>query len=521
MNLETFVTTRSAMAVLLTLFVPLAARGQTPLPITSVTASANNGNQPALVLDGNLATRWSAQGAGQWIAFDLGATHPVAAADIAWFKGDERVAKFEIQTSGTGTDWTSVFQGNGSGTNANFERFPMANTPARFVRIVGYGNNLNDWNSLAEVRLFEAEIPVETRLPVVVVSASSHDGNRPANTLDGSYTTRWSAKGAGQWILYDVGVGQTVTALHLAWYRGDRRTDKFDVRTSVDGIKWTVAYKGVSSGDTLAPETYPLTATPARYVSVVGWGNTENAWTSITETEIYGYAADATNPPAGGEGLPASRLDLANWKLTLPLNTSHPGKPDEITQPELATFQDAEYFHLNAAGNAVVFKAACGGTSTSGSGYPRSELREMANQGLDNASWSTTSGTHTMIITQAITHLPVVKPHLVAGQIHNANDDIIVFRLEGQTLFIDENGESGPVLTDHYALGEVFTAGFIARAGAVECYYNGKFIYAYPVKSAGCYFKAGCYTQSNTRKGDTATAYGEVTIYGLSVSHQP
>ena len=85
-----------------------------------------------------------------------------------------------------------------------------------------------------------------------------------------------------------------------------------------------------------------------------------------------------------------------------------------------------------------------------GSGYPRSELREMTSSGSANASWSTTSGTHTMEIRQAITHLPVVKPHVVAGQIHDAGDDVIVCRLEGSKLFIDQNGVNGPVLTTNY-----------------------------------------------------------------------
>src|SRR5262249_40599517 len=50
-----------------------------PLPVASVTASADDGNVPANVLDGSLATRWSAQGDGQWIRFDLGTTRNIGA----------------------------------------------------------------------------------------------------------------------------------------------------------------------------------------------------------------------------------------------------------------------------------------------------------------------------------------------------------------------------------------------------------------------------------------------------------
>lgn len=225
-----------------------------------------------------------------------------------------------------------------------------------------------------------------------------------------------------------------------------------------------------------------------------------------------------SQPPPGG-ALPSQILNLSNWKLTLPVNTSHAGSPDEILQPELAGFHDTEYFRTNNTGG-VAFKAHCGGYTTSGSGYPRSELREMINNGQSLASWTTTSGTHTMVITQAITHLPDVKQHVVAGQIHDADDDVIVFRLEGTKLFIDENGNNGPVLTTNYQLGDVFTVKFVARNRGVECYYNGNYVYTYAVSASGCYFKAGCYTQSNTSKGDSPTAYGEVVIYGLSVTYQ-
>jgi len=230
--------------------------------------------------------------------------------------------------------------------------------------------------------------------------------------------------------------------------------------------------------------------------------------------------ADNDPPPTGETNLPSRVLNLTNWKLTLPVETSHAGNPDEIRQPELDGFADTNYFRVNGATNGVVFVAPCGGATTSGSGYPRSELREMMNLGTANASWSTTSGTHTMEIRQAITHLPVVKPHVVAGQIHDANDDVIVFRLEGAKLFIDQNGSNGPVLTTSYQLGDVFTVKFVAHDGGVECYYNGQYIYTYPVSASGCYFKAGCYTQSNTSRGDAPTAYGEVVIHGLSILHQ-
>src|SRR5690348_14520945 len=44
----------------------------TPLSVGAVSASTDDGNIPQNTLDNNLATRWSAQGDGQWIQYDLG-----------------------------------------------------------------------------------------------------------------------------------------------------------------------------------------------------------------------------------------------------------------------------------------------------------------------------------------------------------------------------------------------------------------------------------------------------------------
>ncbi len=220
---------------------------------------------------------------------------------------------------------------------------------------------------------------------------------------------------------------------------------------------------------------------------------------------------------------PAERLDLTNWKITLPIAdpTKSAFSPLEVLQPRLATYSHPIHFHLTAAKDAVVFQAHAGGVTTSNSGYPRSELREMANDGKDNASWSTTTGTHTMTITQTITHLPEVKPHVVAGQIHDSGDDVIMVRLERNKLFVEGGGRDLGTLETNYQLGTRFTVKIVATGGRIRVSYNDvqKVDLAASI-SSGCYFKAGAYTQSNTSKGDLPTAYGEVIIHDLKVMHQ-
>src|SRR5262245_33357455 len=95
-------------------------------------------------------------------------------------------------------------------------------------------------------------------------------------------------------------------------------------------------------------------------------------------------AADASADRSAS--FPAALLDLRNWKLTLPIASPGGSSPLEVKQPELATYSHDEYFHLNAARDGVVFRAHAGGATTSNSGYPRSELREMADNGASMAA---------------------------------------------------------------------------------------------------------------------------------------
>ncbi|MBX7197422.1 MAG: polysaccharide lyase family 7 protein [Sandaracinaceae bacterium] len=212
-------------------------------------------------------------------------------------------------------------------------------------------------------------------------------------------------------------------------------------------------------------------------------------------------------------------IDLSIWKLTLPIGT--PGSPLEITQPELATYEIDPWFVRLPEG--LRFRANAGGVTTSGSSYPRSELREMEPGGSVRASWSTTSGRHEMRLEETITHLPDVKPHVVAGQIHDASDDVIMIRLEGVHLFVEGGGVELGTLDADYALGERFVVRIVAEGGHIRVDHgdDGRVEVDVARDAAGCYFKAGVYTQSNTSRGDLPEAYGEVIVHAVEVTHGP
>jgi len=122
------------------------------------------------------------------------------------------------------------------------------------------------------------------------VSASAHDGNVPENVVDKNLATRWSANGKGQWLTLDLGSTYTVGYVNVAVYRGNTRSNRFDLQVSSDDSTWETVWSGQSSGTTTALETYDFPDVSARYVRYLGYGSTVNMWNSVTEIEVFGIA---------------------------------------------------------------------------------------------------------------------------------------------------------------------------------------------------------------------------------------
>ena len=120
----------------------------------SVTASTNDGNVPGNTVDGSLSTRWSANGDGQWIQYDLGSTRTVASVSAAWYQGDTRTSTFDVQVGDSPTGpFTTLATGlQGSGLALQSHNVPDGS--GRYLRIVGHGNTTNAWNSITEVQIF-------------------------------------------------------------------------------------------------------------------------------------------------------------------------------------------------------------------------------------------------------------------------------------------------------------------------------------------------------------------------------
>jgi hypothetical protein len=345
---------------------PVAFGQEITLSPSAVSASTNDGNVPANAVDGSLETRWSGNGNGAWLRFDLGTPQTIGRVTIAWFNGNTRVSTFDIQRSDDNASWTNVVAGaQSSGTTTAEESFDIGPLTTRWIRYVGHGNSdptKSTWNSVSELSLFAAATtPVVTPTPTAVptatptpapastatptptstpggapvkltpagISASTNDGNVPANAIDGSLATRWSANGDGQWLQIDLGAPQLVGSVKVAAYTGNVRQNRFDVLVaSAAGGPWTPARTNVStSGTTTALETFDFTDVTARYVRYLGHGNSASSWNSVTEIEVWGVpgapvpTATPTPTPVGATATPTPTRPPGGFRHPGVINT--------------------------------------------------------------------------------------------------------------------------------------------------------------------------------------------------------
>lgn len=119
--------------------------------VQKVTASAvpQPEHIPENTLDNNLSSRWTAEGE-HWIMWDFGEPKALDTINLAFYSGDVRRTFFKLELSNDGTNFTTVFDGESSGTTLQPEAYRFPLTTARYVRYSGRGNSVNKWNNITE-----------------------------------------------------------------------------------------------------------------------------------------------------------------------------------------------------------------------------------------------------------------------------------------------------------------------------------------------------------------------------------
>ena len=291
--------------------------------IASATSSVSHDNNysPERAIDNALddESRWSSLGYNQPLVLDLGAVKEVGRVYTSWYKSDVRDAYFDVDTSVNGETWNSVLTDAVAGGSSGFIGFDVTSSTARFVRITGRGNSESAWNSLIEVAVGDScDNTKETPLPIPPVectvhdnllittatSSYSHDADyNPSRAIDNDLGTesRWSSNGMGNSITLDLGSIATVRRIATAWYKADERQVFFDVETSTDASSWVNVLLQATAQGSEGFINFDLNESQARYVRIVGFGNSASLWNSLIEVDVFGCGTQDNTQGPGGE----------------------------------------------------------------------------------------------------------------------------------------------------------------------------------------------------------------------------
>ncbi|MDF2922432.1 MAG: hypothetical protein K0R57_1346 [Paenibacillaceae bacterium] len=150
------------------------------IAVKSIASSGYNQSQiPELTMDEDLLSYWAAEGEGQYLQYELEEVSELGQVAIAHHQGQVRRALFKIEGSLDGASWTELFSGQSSGASSELEYYPVQEMQVKYIRITGYGNSVNKWNSYREVCFYGTDVFIKS-FNLNLLSASLMEGEELA-----------------------------------------------------------------------------------------------------------------------------------------------------------------------------------------------------------------------------------------------------------------------------------------------------------------------------------------------------
>lgn len=319
------------------------------------------------------------------------------------------------------------------------------------------------------------------------------------------------------------GSGGSIGTIHLTW-------------NAVPGAASYKLYEvqfpsGVSGATALTSTSFDWSPTASRNYEM--WvtatvGGVESAQSN------HDTATLPFNAPPSGSSDPSTFLNIDGlgtgtggwWNLGIGFSSGHV----DISPSQLqGKYINSPYYCMNSTGSAVQMQVPLnGGTTSSGTKYPRCEFREYAvGSTSTKAAWSGSSGHHICRGATKIMHLGPNKPEVVVAQMHDASDDTLQIEAFGTS-------NSGPfdyklrlagtlvaTLLTGVPLGTETSWDIDVNNGLLTVKMNGSTKYTgTPGFGSGQYFKSGLYPQQNViDSGNPSTEYARVELRNLFVSH--
>lgn len=124
-------------------------------------------------------------------------------------------------------------------------------------------------------------------LDIVGLSCDDPTNNMLPNLLDGNPETSWTLEGKNRWLKADLGEVKTVAAVAIDFFQGHLRDEYFDVEVSVDDKNWTKVLSATSYERSTATQVFDFPASEARYVKIVGQGNSISGWNNYSAIGFF------------------------------------------------------------------------------------------------------------------------------------------------------------------------------------------------------------------------------------------
>jgi alpha-L-fucosidase len=124
-------------------------------PATASSEESAGSNPAAHAVDGNTATRWSANNgdAGHWLTVDLGSVRPLTGARIAW-EFDSRNYRYLIEGSTNNADWTTLADLTDTTSTSQVQAATFS-ARARYVRVTVTGLPARTWASIRSLEVYD------------------------------------------------------------------------------------------------------------------------------------------------------------------------------------------------------------------------------------------------------------------------------------------------------------------------------------------------------------------------------
>jgi len=220
-----------------------------------------------------------------------------------------------------------------------------------------------------------------------------------------------------------------------------------------------------------------------------------------------------------------------HYNVGIGLGTSGGDNHVDYTQAAIEDgFTDSERFRLNADGN-VEFRVQAGAGKTSpNTAHPRSELRELLQNGTSKAAWDGRIGEHYIKGRSRIIEVTGNRPWICFFQAHGSEgspntSDLFRVQTEGDVgattglkIVCRRTPPSGgseivTTIKTGYSVGQWIDWYASIINGTLTIKLDGATVLtASGMGQILCYWKMGCYLQDNPDKGASPTAWGGVEV---------